>query len=118
MTTFKDMKVGDYFQGQYEVSNVVGSTEDGGSKVRFWSKHTDRDFYKEKCGMRGCGKPAQVGGHMWVKRLRKYCVILPICSAHNNDPSLHYQKGNPECYQWTKADVRMVVRETTDGMWE
>ena len=118
MTTFEGMKVGDYFQGQYEVSNVVGSTEDGGSKAQFWSTHTDRDFYKETCGIRGCGNPAQVGGHMWVKGLRKFCVILPICSTHNNDTSLYYQKGNPTCYQLTKADAHLVVHNTTDGMWE
>ena len=112
--TCEGTKVGDCIRGQYQVSNVVGSTEDGGSKVQFWSKYARRDFYKQTCGILGCGNPAQVGGHMWVMRLSKFCFILPICYTHNNDPDLHYPNG----YQWTKADAVLVARRTTDGMWE
>jgi len=56
MTTCEGMKVGDYFEGQYEVSNVVGSSDDGGSKAQFWSEHTGRDFYRQKCGILGCAE--------------------------------------------------------------
>ena len=113
MTTCEGMKVGDYFEGQYEVSNVVGSSDDGGSKAQFWSEHTRRDFSKQKCGILGCGSDAEVGGHMWVKGLSKFCFILPICQSHNKDPALDYPN-----YQSTKASVCLVARNTTDGMWE
>ena len=105
------MEVGDYFYGQFEVSNVVGSTEDGGSKAQFWSRHTGRDFYKQKCGILGCGDAAEVGGHMWIKRLSKFCFILPICKKHNSSPDLHYPQ-----FMSTKGGVCLVARDKTDGM--
>ena len=116
MTTCEGMNVGDYFEGQYEVSNVVGSSGDGGSKAKFWSEHTKRDFSVQKCGILGCGKEAEVGGHMWVKGLRKFCFILPICQAHNKDPTLDYSGG--QSYQQTKQGVCLVARNRTDAMSE
>ena len=38
------MVVGDYFEGQFEVCNVVGSSGDGGNKAQFWSQHTKRAY--------------------------------------------------------------------------
>ena len=105
------MEVGYYFYGQFEVSNVVGSTEDGGSMAKFWSDHTPRDFYKQKCGILGCGSDAEVGGHMWIKRLSKFCFILPICKKHNSSPDLHYPK-----FMSTKGGVCLVARNKTPGM--
>ena len=109
----KGKEVGGCFKGQYEVSNVVGSTEDGGNKAKFWEKHSGQTFKQQKCGMLGCGADAEVGGHMWIKRLSKFCFILPICKKHNSSPDLHYPN-----YMWTKANVRLVAREKTEGMYE
>ena len=62
------MEVGDVWEGgPFDVANVNGSTSDGGSKAKFWSGRTGCDFYKQTCGMLGCGSPAEVGGHMYVK---------------------------------------------------
>ena len=107
------MDVGHYFVGQFEVSNVVGSTEDKGNKAQFWSDHTGCDFNKQKCGIRGCGADAEVGGHMWIKRLSKFCFILPICKKHNSSPELHYPKYLP-----TKEGVRLVARDKTPEMYQ
>ena len=109
------MEVGKYFpEGRrYEVSNVVGSTEDSGNKAQFWAKHAKQDFSKQKCGILDCGADAEVGGHMWIKRLSKFCFILPICKKHNSSPDLHYPK-----YKETKANVRLVARAKTEGMYE
>ena len=87
--------------GQYEVSNVVGSSDDSGSKAQFWSQHTGRDLSKQKCGILGCGSDAEVGGHVWVKGLSKCCFILPICQSHNKDPALDYKS--------TKVNARLVA---------
>ena len=102
----------------YEVSNVVGSSRDGAgrSMAKFWSKHVTRDFSKQKCGILSCGSKAEVGGHMWVKGLRKFCFILPICKAHNTDPSLDYS-GN-QSYKKTKTGVCLVARNRTKEMSE
>ena len=121
MTNCKDLGVdeeGDYFvtECQYEVCNVVGSSGDGGSKAQFWSKYAKRDFSVQKCGILGCGNKAEVGGHMWVKGLRKFCFILPICQAHNKDPTLDYSGG--QSYQQTKQGVCLVARNRTDAMSE
>ena len=111
MTTCEGMEVGDVLPpGQYEVSNVDGSSDDDGSKARFWSKRTGCDFYKQKCGILGCGSDAEVGGHMWVKRLSKFCFILPICQSHNKDPELTKK------YKLTKKDVKLVARNRTPNM--
>ena len=114
--TCKGMRVGDYFDGgPYEVANVVGSKDDnagGMAKAQFWSEHTGLDFNTQKCGILGCGKPAKVGGHMYIKKLSKFCWILPICQACNKNPSLDYPHYHP-----TKKFVRLVARAMTNEMW-
>jgi hypothetical protein len=107
------MNVGDFFEGSFEVANVVGSSSDGGSKAQFWSEHTGCDFYKQNCGILGCGQAAEVGGHMYVKSMRKFCFILPICKKCNKDPELDYPGFAP-----TKANVKVVARNMTDDMYE
>ena len=112
--TCANMNVGDYFDGgPYQVSNVVGSSTDGGSKARFWAEHTGCNFYSQRCGMLGCPMPAEVGGHMYIKGLSKFCWILPICQSCNKDPGLDYPNFNR-----TKARVRLVARNTTEDMYE
>ena len=81
---FRGMDEGDYFQGQYEVTNVVGSTPD--KVTGFWARHTGCNMEAQPCGMKGCPWNAEVGGHMWIKGLSKFCVILPICKECNNKP--------------------------------
>ena len=95
------------------MANVNGSTSDGGSKAKFWSSHTGCDFYKQKCGILGCGSPAEVGGHMYVKRQKKFCYILPICQECNKDTDLDWP-----CFKSTKTKVRLVARDLTDDMRE
>ena len=46
MTTCEGVKVSYYFEGQYEVRNVVGSSDDGGSKAQFWYIHS---IFKDAC---------------------------------------------------------------------
>ena len=107
------MKVGDYLEGgPYEVSNVVGSSSDSGSKATFWSQHTGCDFYKQRCGILNCGGKAEVGGHMYVKRLSKFCWILPICQKCNKSTLLDYPR-----FKTTKAHVRLVARDMTTDMY-
>eukprot|EP00658_Telonema_sp_P-2_P055341 TRINITY_DN4399_c0_g1_i3.p1 TRINITY_DN4399_c0_g1~~TRINITY_DN4399_c0_g1_i3.p1 ORF type:complete len:116 (-),score=19.59 TRINITY_DN4399_c0_g1_i3:139-486(-) len=89
--TSQGMEVGDYLEGgRYEVSNVVGSSSDGGNKAAFWEEHTGCSFSDQTCSMLGCGNDAEVGGHMYVKRLSRFCWILPICQECNKNPDLDY----------------------------
>ena len=109
MTNCKDLKVykeGDDFvtKCRYKVKNVVGSSEDVGSMADFWSNHTGCNLFVQKCGILNCGSEAEVGGHMRVKRLKKFYFILPICQGCNMDTSLS------ETYQSTKKTVRLVAR--------
>jgi hypothetical protein len=99
--------------GPYDVANVVGSSSDGGSKALFWTKHTGRDFYDQKCGIKGCPANAEVGGHMYIKNKRKFCWILPICQSCNKDPDLDWPN-----YQKTNGNVILVAREMTEDMRE
>ena len=101
-------KEGDLLKGKFEVRNVVGSSKDKGDKEMFWSRYTGRNFHKQKCGIKGCGRDAEVGGHVWVKRLSKFCYILPICQSHNES---RYLNAN---YQWTKAHSCLVARNKRD----
>ena len=103
-------KDGDILRGPKKVCNVVGSSVDTTYVwSEFWGYYTGRDFSKEKCGIKGCGSKAKVGGHMWVKGKREFCFILPICRFHNNSHSLDY----PD-YQDTKKNVRLVARHSGD----
>lgn len=107
---------GDGEIGRFWVSNVVGSSGDGSDMKKFWSKHSPRrDFSSQKCGYAGCGEPAEVGGHVWVKdhpdELR-LCFILPMCESCNDHRDYDYD-------QWheTKAKVRIVARNSTNNMY-
>lgn len=70
------------------VSNVIGSS---GKKCKCgcvgWNEHWHRKtklvLKKQKCYVRGCGKPAAVGAHVHVDGKGNSQFILPFCSFHN-----------------------------------
>jgi hypothetical protein len=72
----------------FEVANVYGSSCDKRNWSAFWEKHTELRL-PNTCRIDGCSKTAAVGGHMYVKGMKKqYNIILPICKSHNNNKDL------------------------------
>ena len=98
---------GNILEGEFEVSRVVGWNHDG---RQLWIQFAGQ--FPETCGIESCQNTAEVGGYMWVKRRRTFCFILPICQFHNGDQNLEYPR-----YRWTKTNVRLVARNTEDGMY-
>ena len=74
-----------------EISHVIGSSADKRNWKKYWMDHTDRNFPR-KCQIYGCGNPAQVGAHVYIKYLRQN-FILPTCQACNKDPEQQYGRG-------------------------
>ena len=91
--------------GQVQVRNVTCSSHDKGSKRKFWDDHSGRDFSKQKCAIKGCGNMAKVGGHVWVKDIRSFCFILPICQSCNMKQSLQKE------YRAVKKEALLVARK-------
>jgi hypothetical protein len=62
--------------------NVDGSSTDqllGCSWIEYWEKETG--LSRGKCSYKDCRKPADHGGHIWLKR--KGVFIAPICKGCN-----------------------------------
>lgn len=105
----KDLIPGEVYEGGYRVKNVQCSTIDTGDKSKWWSKRTERDFSKQKCGIVECDEKAEHGGHVWVERNLSFCFILPLCARHNN-----YRNALSHEYHWSKPNALLVVREQQD----
>ena len=71
-----------------EVSHMVGSSEHRGNWKKFWIKESGKKWPKE-CRIFGCGNPATVGAHVYVKFSRQI-FILPTCQECNRDPDQEF----------------------------
>lgn len=74
-----------------QVAGVVGSSADRHrSWVRLWEEETGR--IARTCVAGGCGEPAEVGGHVWIRaeRSERFCYIVPLCFHHNGSS---YDRG-------------------------
>jgi len=89
----KDIQV---IQGRYLISNVVGSSNDRGSKKLYWERHAKSKFYM--CQVDQCRRQASVGAHVWIRRPQSWSwstsptdrtvFILPLCQKCNLSPSM------------------------------
>lgn len=91
-------------EGDLEVSNVHGSSADRGNWKAKWEKAAGRRQWSSKCQIYNCGNSAQLGGHMYVKGLRRQ-FILPICHGCNRDPRFQYGKG------WAHVKLNAALME-------
>ena len=76
-------------RGRYQISNVVGSSEDFGSKKKYWETHSKLKF--SLCVVENCLNRATVGGHVWMKertfqpwnKSKPTIYIVPLCQVYN-----------------------------------
>merc|ERR1712004_815540 len=104
----KKWKNGDFMlmheKGYYQISHVVGSAPHKRNWKKFWTSSTSSEFPRV-CQILGCGNPAKVGAHVYVKRLRQI-FILPTCQECNHDPEQVYD-GTKN--QWISTKKTAVV---------
>ena len=65
------------------VSHVIGSSGQRGNWKQFWCDHTGRKW-PATCCIQGCGNPAEVGAHMYIKSCQQ-TFIVPTCQRCNKD---------------------------------
>ena len=71
-------------RGRYQISNVLGSSGDSGSKKKYWERHSKLKF--SFCLVEKCRNRATVGGHVWIKefpwKMSKAAIyIIPLCQV-------------------------------------
>lgn len=74
------------------VKNALGTQHDSvqGGWLQYYM---DRGgILPSTCSAEGCLGPADVGGHVWVKRLMpaSHTYIIPLCYYHNNQRGAEY----------------------------
>eukprot|EP00389_Voromonas_pontica_P016571 GDKH01025915.1.p1 GENE.GDKH01025915.1~~GDKH01025915.1.p1 ORF type:complete len:148 (-),score=16.94 GDKH01025915.1:102-545(-) len=80
------------------VAHVVGSSKDTNNWKKYWMEHTGR-AWPRTCQIYGCGKPADVGAHVYIKGMKgnKWYFILPTCQGCNTDKNSDYGRGDAWC---------------------
>ena len=76
-------------RGRYQISNVVGSSKDFGSKKIYWETHSKLKF--SLCAVENCLNRATVGGHVWIRekiflpwnKSKPAIYIVPLCQVNN-----------------------------------
>ena len=78
-------------RGRYQISNIVGSSKDFGSKKKYWETHSKLKF--SLCVVENCLNRASVGGHVWMKerqllpwnwnKSNQTIYIVPLCQVHH-----------------------------------
>ena len=71
-------------RGSYQISNVVGSSKDWGSKKKYWEKQSRLKF--SQCGVEDCLNRATVGAHVWIRefpwrKIKPGIYIIPLCQV-------------------------------------
>ena len=71
-------------RGRFQISNVVGTSEDCGSKKKYWERHSKLKF--SFCLVEKCRNRATVGGHVWIKEFpwkksKAAIYIIPLCQV-------------------------------------
>ena len=89
------------------ICNVYGSSADRANHKQHWQKYSSVQW-PAKCRVLGCGSPARVGGHVFVRgdRSNERQWILPMCHRHNHDPNMQY--GNNPGWTHVKVGSRVV----------
>ena len=84
--TFKIYRKDDilFRRGRYQISNVLGSSGDSGSKKKYWERHSKLKF--SFCLVEKCRNRATVGGHVWIKEFpwkksKAAIYIIPLCQV-------------------------------------
>lgn len=90
-----------------EVSNVNGSSGHKRNWSEYWLRHVPRRGWPSTCQIHGCGNPAEVGGHVYIKGLRTQ-YILPICQGCNKNTEMHYQRGGRTDWANVKSHAALV----------
>ena len=105
---------GDWFilDKEDEVSHVVGSSLQRGNWKQYWLKHSGRKW-PAKCQIHGCGQPASVGAHVYIK-FKQQNFILPTCQECNRDPKKKYPNFKKTKVNalavWVKTHKNTLVR--------
>ena len=76
-------------RGRYQISNIVVSSKDCGSKKKYWETHSKLKF--SLCVVQNCLNRASVGGHVWMKETKflpwnksnPTIYIVPLCQVHH-----------------------------------
>ena len=95
-----------------EAWNMDGSADaraESGSWIREAEVATGRR--RGRCSYEGCGRPAEVGGHVWIKQ--SGCFIAPICSRCNHPNNVTRMQG---ANARLRANIDVTETEQTWGM--
>ena len=86
----------------FRVANVRKTTCDGGHDwLREWETATRQN--RGKCMIHGCGRDAEVGGHMYVEGMpASMNYILPICHGHSQQRPINCDRNECARYVTTK----------------
>ena len=82
--------------------NAIGSSADKRKSnwIQYWREYSGYKIHQNiKCSTANCGKPAEVGGHVYFHsneiELSRYLCIIPICQPCNKTTDCDYnKKGN------------------------
>ena len=77
-----------HLDSEDEVAHVVGSSQHRRNWKQYWMEITARKW-PNKCQIHGCGQPATIGAHVYVK-YKQQNFILPTCQECNKDPEQEY----------------------------
>lgn len=95
-----------------EAWNIDGSSDaqaDSGSWLQYAEASTGRK--RGLCSFQGCRNRAEVGGHVWVKRIG--CCIAPICKVCNRHNNQTRMQGSGACL---RRNIEVTKTAMTAGM--
>jgi hypothetical protein len=95
-----------------EAWNVDGSSDaiaDLGSWIKEAEAATGRK--RGRCSYEDCNSPAEVGGHVWIKKLG--CFIAPICKKCNYHENVNRMQGSGARL---RANIEVTKTTQTEGM--
>lgn len=89
--------------------NVDGTSCDNGRNWKdTYERYTNRSF--GTCSFYGCGKDAEVGGHLRVKELNpNYHYIAPICKSCNGVRNEHYYNDMKQNIAYLRIPINSCV---------
>ena len=95
--------------------NVDGSSTDSyrdQSWIGIWEEATGQG--RESCSFDDCCKQAQVGGHVWIKRVGVF--IAPICNGCNYHMNMKRMQNVDGHHSFLRSGTTVLKVELTEDM--
>lgn len=106
-------------EGKVWVCNVTGSSKDKANWKEFYERYAQIKT-PDTCRIKDCQRKVGATGHMYIREDADgvlYNYLIPICSHHNSDKGLDYDRVDPRRTKWQEvktqrgATIAVKIRE-------